>query len=764
MKGAWKVTGIIKRLFPVILKPVTLVLLFFIATAWIYHVCFAVRGTNIAIDPDFTPEMRSRELDRVSSFWSFLMNVFTGNFGVSFMSLRPVSEELSARLPTTLLLIALSILFSLLVGVDLSAIMHAWPSKRRPSTFAHSLWGYLFGVTPFLAVSFMFFFCYYASSVLDFQIFPASGISSRPQPADPLAYMADVAWHLVLPVTVLVSVNVVRLFFVIWSSGTPFTSKITLKRLLLPITATDFTFTISAVIFVEWIFTLPGLGRWFLNSLMAADYPVMMAVFVWFVGIAVALGFVSVLFDFVQRFVGLRDDLDKKIVTQLKINESETMVHKRNGNFLSRRKALVVGSAIVVVFLMLAAFAPFITPCDLQGRAAQDFAMPAWVTIFPQYGNLSTTQKTQLYWHVEKGPEFVKSYGKTVTVQYEADGIETVDVQLSANFSYLGIPPNDFYLNFAWKSEEVQDTAYSLKLTLSTPEGKDYDLWVQPPLSMSSGANVFVESTDPFLKQRLGFQMHENLALIIFSEKGEYSTLLQIQFRSESEYAKCGISFENTEFAILGQAHGILGTDSFGADVFAQLVYGARTILIFALPFAFLAAILGLPYGFLAGYFQSWADNIMTLVVDTLLCLPILPTLLVYVFLFGKSWISFLPISLLFLSALATKAFRNAFLVRPSNQKLKGNTTAKQEANVLKDLVVNFCLMSISLVLLLSSIEFLGFGDPRVPSWGKMLQHAFAFGGFPRLAWWWILPPAVCIALFSLGLLMVGLGLEDGKS
>jgi len=41
-----------------------------------------------------------------------------------------------------------------------------------------------------------------------------------------------------------------------------------------------------------------------------------------------------------------------------------------------------------------------------------------------------------------------------------------------------------------------------------------------------------------------------------------------------------------------------------------------------------------------------------------------------------------------------------------------------------------------------ASISFLGFGDPRVVSWGGMLQQAFATGAM-RVAWWWTLAPGI---------------------
>jgi peptide/nickel transport system permease protein len=53
-------------------------------------------------------------------------------------------------------------------------------------------------------------------------------------------------------------------------------------RSTLPPIVTMITLSVPGIVtgamITEWIFTIPGVGRWYLNSLMAADYPVVQAV------------------------------------------------------------------------------------------------------------------------------------------------------------------------------------------------------------------------------------------------------------------------------------------------------------------------------------------------------------------------------------------------------------------------------------------------------------------------------------------------------
>jgi len=59
-----------------------------------------------------------------------------------------------------------------------------------------------------------------------------------------------------------------------------------------------------------------------------------------------------------------------------------------------------------------------------------------------------------------------------------------------------------------------------------------------------------------------------------------------------------------------------------------------------------------------------------------------------------------------------------------------------------------------------ASLSFLGFGDPRMISWGQILYYAF-INGSARSAWWVVLPPGICITLFVISAFMVGHAYEE---
>jgi peptide/nickel transport system permease protein len=64
-------------------------------------------------------------------------------------------------------------------------------------------------------------------------------------------------------------------------------------------------------------------------------------------------------------------------------------------------------------------------------------------------------------------------------------------------------------------------------------------------------------------------------------------------------------------------------------------------------------------------------------------------------------------------------------------------------------------------ILTESALSFLGLGDPRISSWGRILYNAYSFGGFSKLAWWWILPPGLAITILSLSFVFIGHALDE---
>jgi len=73
---------------------------------------------------------------------------------------------------------------------------------------------------------------------------------------------------------------------------------------------------------------------------------------------------------------------------------------------------------------------------------------------------------------------------------------------------------------------------------------------------------------------------------------------------------------------------------------------------------------------------------------------------------------------------------------------------------------VNAAFSAAGAMLAEAGLSFLGFSDPRVVSWGKMLSLARTCNALVLGAWWWILFPGLAIFLASFSIMSLGVASE----
>jgi peptide/nickel transport system permease protein len=273
----------------------------------IFQVLSPIRPENVMLNVDFTPEVRAQlagiyGIDRpiAERYLKYIQAMFTWNFGYSFQTLAPVAEEIAWRLPTTVLLLGSALVATILVGIPLGIVAASRRgSKIDVATIGSGL--FTWGVpTFFIQLLFMLFFSYYCFITFGVKVFPERGLYTTPPPTAPLAFIADVAWHLAMPILTLVVasfgswalytrsllLDALTQDYIVTARAKGLSERTVLYRhafrSTLPPIVTIIALAVPGVVggavITEWIFTIPGIGRWYLNSMLAADYPVVQAV------------------------------------------------------------------------------------------------------------------------------------------------------------------------------------------------------------------------------------------------------------------------------------------------------------------------------------------------------------------------------------------------------------------------------------------------------------------------------------------------------
>lgn len=208
----------------------------------------------------------------------------------------------------------------------------------------------------------------------------------------------------------------------------------------------------------------------------------------------------------------------------------------------------------------------------------------------------------------------------------------------------------------------------------------------------------------------------------------------------------------------------IFGTDELGRDVFSRLVYSLRLSFLLAIAGTILGAVIGTALGFLAARFGGLVDDVLNAAVDFTASLPFIILALTILAFLGTNVTVIIVIMAVYgwdrYARLTRNLARSAYTEGYANA-LEGLGIPTWRIaikhiipNIASALVVNMTLNFPGMILLETSLSFLGVGvQPPMSSLGTML----GFGrDYLTTAWWIAVIPGVVIVMSTLSMSILG--------
>jgi peptide/nickel transport system permease protein len=212
-----------------------------------------------------------------------------------------------------------------------------------------------------------------------------------------------------------------------------------------------------------------------------------------------------------------------------------------------------------------------------------------------------------------------------------------------------------------------------------------------------------------------------------------------------------------------------LGTDNYGRDTLAKIIYGARVAFFVGALSVGIGMVGGMIIGAIAGFVGDLTDNILMRITDALLAFPPLLLAIGLVAAIGPSTTTVsIVIGIIYIPRFA-RVMRGAVLTEKSKEYVEAARAIGQEPwrilifhigpATLSPVIVLATIVFALAIIIEASLSFLGLGvPPTIPSWGLMLSESRAF---MTKSIWLAIFPGLAISIAVLGLNLLGDGLRD---
>ena len=211
------------------------------------------------------------------------------------------------------------------------------------------------------------------------------------------------------------------------------------------------------------------------------------------------------------------------------------------------------------------------------------------------------------------------------------------------------------------------------------------------------------------------------------------------------------------------------GTDQYGRDVFARVIFGGRISLLISIIVIAVSTILGALIGSVAAYYGGWVDNLFMRVNDIFFSIPYTLLAICIVASLGNGIINLCLACIVAVTPGFIRLFRSNIMPLKNQEFIEaahacGTSNARVLyrhiiPNALGPIIVQATINLAQTIIAVAGLSYIGLGvNSPTPEWGAMLSEARDYmRDYPYLIW----IPGLMILVSAMSLNLVGDGLRD---
>lgn len=402
-----------------------------------------------------------------------------------------------------------------------------------------------------------------------------------------------------------------------------------------------------------------------------------------------------------------------------------------------------IGIVLILLFLFIAALAPFLAPFD--------------PLLYVDEKNVPPWQNAP----IARNESFQAAVGNWSNPYQalEVDGVGTASAQVN---------DTETVTNFPLSVLRDDVVAAGLEVWL-LPRGTDPGQYLEVSVSVNGGATWIATDSVRTVGSLVSIDL---TSLRAWSSADLGPQNFAVRLRHAADAGTSGnltVDYVGATTTWLSYWH-LMGTDYVGRDVFSRVLYGTRTSLTIMAIGVFIALIVGFPLGLYSGYLGGNLDKVLVLVMDSLYSFPGLLFAGLIAVLLGKGVVNiglavtviYIPLYFRVTRSQVLSAREELYVeaakaigARPSRIVFRYIA-----ANVIVAIPVIFSISAADAILTAAGLSYLGLGiQAPTPDWGLDLSAAANL--IDNGIWWSSFFPGLVIVLLTVGLSFLGEGLND---